>query len=52
MMLRNLHALREYRRPPLPSVSIGQAGQVNVAAVQANRAAPVPDPTEQGATDA
>ena len=38
MMLRNLKALREYRRPPTPSVSIGQAGQVNVAAVQANQA--------------
>jgi hypothetical protein len=37
MMLRNLKALREYRRPPTPSVSIGQAGQVNVAGVQANR---------------
>jgi hypothetical protein len=37
MMLRNLKALREYRRPPTPSVSIGQAGQVNVAAVQANQ---------------
>ena len=37
MMLRNLKALREYRRPPTPSVSIGQAGQVNVAAVQTNQ---------------
>ena len=37
MMLRNLKALREYRRPPTPSVSIGQAGQVNVASVQANQ---------------
>ena len=52
MMLRHLKTLREYRRPPTPSVSIAQAGQVNVAAVQTNRAAPLPDPTEQGATDA
>jgi hypothetical protein len=37
MMLRNLKALREYRRPPTPSVSIAQAGQVNVAAVQSNQ---------------
>jgi hypothetical protein len=37
MMLRNLKALREYRRPPTPSVSIARAGQVNVAAVQANQ---------------
>jgi len=36
MMLRNLKALREYRRPPTPSVSIGQAGQVNVGAQQVN----------------
>jgi len=52
MMLRNLQALREYRRPPTPSLSIGQAGQVNVAAVQTNRTGPVPAETEQGATDA
>ena len=38
MMLRNLKALQARRQPPVPSVSIGQAGQVNVAAVQANRA--------------
>jgi hypothetical protein len=36
MMLRNLTALREYRRPPVPSVSIQQAGQVNVAHQQVN----------------
>ena len=36
MMLRNLKALREHRRPPTPSVSIGQAGQVNVGAQQVN----------------
>jgi hypothetical protein len=40
MMLRNLKALREYRRPPSPSVSIGQAGQVNVAGVQSNESRP------------
>ena len=37
MMLRNLKALREDRRPPIPSVSIAQAGQVNVAGVQTNQ---------------
>src|SRR5215217_7459026 len=30
MMLRNLAALRQYRRPPATSLSIGQAQQVNV----------------------
>ena len=38
MMIRNLKALEARRQPPAPSVSIGQAGQVNVAAVQANKA--------------
>src|SRR5688572_7282930 len=32
MMLRNLKALGDHRRPPVPSVTIGQAGQVNVGA--------------------
>jgi len=36
MMLRNLKALQARRQPPAPSVSIGQAGRVNVAAVQSN----------------
>jgi hypothetical protein len=36
MMLRNLKALRERRRAPAPSVSIGSAGQVNVAQAQVN----------------
>jgi hypothetical protein len=36
MMLRNLQALRDQRRGPVPQVSIGSAGQVNVAAVQQN----------------
>jgi hypothetical protein len=36
IMLRNLKALREQRQAPAPSVSIGNAGQVNVAAVQSN----------------
>lgn len=36
MLLRNLQALEARRRPPAPSVTIAQAGQVNVAAVQAN----------------
>ena len=51
MMLRNLTALREYRRPPTPSVSIGQAGQVNVAAVQANQVSRPRDGAVQDATD-
>ena len=36
MMLRNLKALKSLREPPVPSVSIGAAGQVNVAAEQVN----------------
>jgi hypothetical protein len=38
MLLRNLKALREMRQAAAPSVQIGSAGQVNVAAVQANAA--------------
>ncbi len=34
MMLRNLKALRAMREPTAPSVTIGSAGQVNVAGVQ------------------
>ena len=36
MMLRNLKALQARRQTPSPSVSIGQAGQVNVGAQQVN----------------
>ena len=36
MMLRNLKALQARRQPPAPSVSIGQADQVNVGARQVN----------------
>jgi hypothetical protein len=36
MMLRNLKALKSLRQPAAPSVSIGAAGQVNVATQQAN----------------
>ncbi len=36
MMLRNLKALKALREGPLPSVSIGSAGQVNVAMSQEN----------------
>jgi hypothetical protein len=36
MMLRNLKALKTMREGPAPSVNIGSAGQVNVAASQAN----------------
>ncbi len=32
MMIRNLRSLREWRQPATPNLSIGQAGQVNVAA--------------------
>jgi hypothetical protein len=39
MMLRNLKALKSLREPAPPSVSIGSAGQVNVAAQQVNAAA-------------
>jgi len=52
MMLRNLKALREYRRPPTPSVSIGQAGQVNVAAVQTNQVDRRVDDSDGGGEDA
>jgi hypothetical protein len=38
MMLRNLKALHALREPVLPSVSIGAARQVNVAAQQINAA--------------
>jgi hypothetical protein len=36
MLIRNLKALQARRQPPSPSVSIGQAGQVNVAQAQVN----------------
>jgi hypothetical protein len=36
MMLRNLKALDELHRGPAPSVSVGQAGQVNVGQQQVN----------------
>jgi hypothetical protein len=36
MLLRNLKALRDLRQEPAPNVSIGSAGQVNVAAQQVN----------------
>jgi hypothetical protein len=38
MMLRNLRASSARRQAPTPSISIGRAGQVNVAAVQTNEA--------------
>jgi hypothetical protein len=37
MMLRNLKALQARRQPPAPNVSIENAGQVNVAALQTNQ---------------
>jgi hypothetical protein len=40
MLIRNLKALRALREGPVPSVSIGSAGQVNVAAAQVNGATP------------
>jgi hypothetical protein len=36
MLIRNLRALKELHQAPTPSVQIGSAGQVNVAAVQSN----------------
>jgi hypothetical protein len=36
MLIRNLKALQARRQPPSPNVSIGQAGQVNVAQTQVN----------------
>lgn len=52
MMLRNLKALQARRQPPAPNVSIGQAGQVNVAAVQENRTSPRNGVADRGADDA
>jgi hypothetical protein len=52
MMLRNLKALQARRQPPAPNVSIGQAGQVNVAAVQTNQADRHDAGTKRGADDA
>lgn len=57
MMLRNLKALRERGRGSAPSVSIGSAGQVNVAAQQVNtgpegRARPDTDAAEPTADPA
>jgi hypothetical protein len=39
MMLRNLKALKEHRRPPTPNLNINQAQQVNVGTQQVNVAA-------------
>jgi hypothetical protein len=36
MMIRNLKAVRELRRGPVPTVAINRADQVNVAEHQAN----------------
>ncbi len=36
MMLRNLKALDDRRRPPAPNLNIGSAGQVNVGQHQVN----------------
>ena len=36
MMIRNLKAMRELRQGPTPAVTVGQAGQVNVASQQVN----------------
>jgi hypothetical protein len=52
MMIRNLKALDARRQPPTPSVSIGQAGQVNVAAAQTNQVGRGVDGAVRGATDA
>ena len=47
MMLRNLKALKALGEPNGPSVSIGAAGQVNVAQAQVN--ASTAQPPETGA---
>jgi hypothetical protein len=52
MMLRNLKALEARRQPPAPSVSIGQAGQVNVASVQTNQSNRRADGADTEAADA
>jgi len=52
MMLRNLKALHARKQPPTPSVSIGQAGQVNVAGVQTNQIGDRADDDERGSADA
>ena len=49
MMLRNLKALEDRRRPVMPSVNIGQAGLVNVAHQQINT---MTEPPVQTDTDA
>ena len=38
MLLRHLKALKALREGPIPSVSIGSTGQVNVAGEQVNTA--------------
>jgi hypothetical protein len=52
MMIRNLKALQDRRRPAMPSVSIGQAVQVNVAAIQSNQSSGPADNTRPEAADA
>jgi hypothetical protein len=47
-MIRNLKALDARRQRSSPSVSIGQAGQVNVAAVQTNQSSQRRDDPRQG----
>src|SRR5215213_1915594 len=47
MMLRNLKALKTLRESPAPSVSIGSAGQVNVAGQQVNTAAGHRSPADE-----
>jgi hypothetical protein len=50
-MIRNLKALDARRQPSIPNVSIGQAGQVNVAAVQTNQAGRRAHDAKRGTTD-
>ena len=47
MMLRNLKALKTLREPATPTVSIGVAGQVNVAQTQVNAGASQPRPIKE-----
>jgi len=52
MMLRNLKALQDHRRPTMTSVNIGQAGHVNVAAVQTNQVGGAAEGARPEAADA
>ena len=48
MMLRNLKALRDHRRPPAPNVNVKRAKQVNVGTQQLNVARDAEESTRAG----